>query len=211
MQIDKIILLGGDLALIDNSFAAIRPPYSKRVTVNYTFGKNADDRWGNEPASVWGVTFPKDVQVNETKAECSGSCLVDLTAILAQSVTPAWSIRGKKHPAKLSPDGFRRNVVGTVVHELMHVMQGWQIGQRFRRAVLEETLNAKNRASDYSQKNQDMPESAYFQDMFESGARDFTSRWMDAHGEEIRGGAFNFLLPMSVMRGLFPDVPGAYP
>lgn len=211
MQLDSIILTGRELALVDSTLVAPRPQFAKRVTLNFTNGKQNDARWGNEPAGVFGATFAKDVVVDEVAHECRGMCLIDLYIILVRSNSPAQTIGRQKIPAKLSPIFFRFQAVTTVVHELAHVAQGWQLGKRFAREMLEEKISARNRAADYAKANPDtMPDDPYLQNVFERGARDFVARWIQRNAAGVHAGEFDFLLPMATMRDIFPDQPKAF-
>ena len=59
------------------------------------------------------------------------------------------------------------------------------MGEDFPRDLEEEQKSATNRADDYSTANPEMPNSAYLQNQFESGARDFADRWMTQHADEV--------------------------
>jgi len=215
MQIDTIVLSGKDLAEVDNVFASVRPKFAKQVTLNYTDGKRSDARWEGQTSAIRGLTRPSDVHVVESKATCTASVLIDLYAVLTGSVTPAWSLRrdsssSQRVPATLSPAHFRLNTVATVVHELVHVFQGWQFAKRWAHELLDEKISVANRLQEHSQGNPIKRGDAYLENTFESSARDFTHRWMQAHAQEIHSGSFNFLLPMITMRGIFPDVRDVY-
>jgi hypothetical protein len=90
------------------------------------------------------------------------------------------------------------------------MMQGWQIGKRHGADVHEEVISAKNRSADYAKANRQMEDSAYSQNVFEKGAFDFEHRWIAQHRDEVHAGKFDFILPMTTMRGVFPDVRGVY-
>jgi hypothetical protein len=122
------------------------------------------------------------------------------------SFTPKWVQRGHVTPSTLSPNSLRYNLVISIVHELAHICQGWQLGKDFGRDFFEEKISSMGRAADYA----DMKDDAYLQNMFERGARDFAERWSEAHASEVHAGKFDFLLPMAIMRGMFPDVPNAF-
>lgn len=208
MQLDKIELNETDLAKIDGVFTSTRAGYKKSATVVFTNGKS-DPRWKGTKPDTFGVTFPQFNRVDEQGRSCKGMCLVDLYAHMAPSVTPAF--RGRQYiPAKLAPLGYRYMVVVTVVHELAHVLQAWEAGKRFFRDAIEERISATNRAADYAAVNEDMPNDPYLQDVYEKGARDFARRWSAENGESIHSGKWDFLLPMTTMRGIFQDAPNAY-
>jgi hypothetical protein len=209
MQLDKVILFAADLTRVDSSFADIRPTFAKQATIVFTNGKS-DPRWLGTRALALGATFPGMIEVNEPARTCSGACLVDLFAILTQSQTPAWVTPQKTIPPHASPGNFRVTTVLTIVHELHHVMQGWQIGKRYRADYREEVISATNRSEDYAKANAQMEDNGYIQNVFESGAFDFGNRWSAQHLDEVHAGKFDFLLPMTTMRGVFPDVPGVY-
>lgn len=209
MPLDKITITDVDLGRVDPMFLSTRPGYSKSATLVFTNGK-AEALWKSTSPQAFGATFPSFISVDETAKKCAGMCLIDLFTILSKCRTPAWTSGRQKIPARLSPDYFRYLTVISIVHELMHVCQGWQIGKRFGRDFLEEEISAANRADDYSAVNPDMQNSPYLQNMFESGARNFAERWGNTHADEVHRGKFDFLLPMAVMRGIFPDVPNVY-
>lgn len=209
MQLDKITLTDAELARIDVNFLTTRPDFTKQATVVFTNGKS-DLRWrGSSPASL-GVTFAQLNEVDDVKKRCTGTCLIDLFAIMGHSRTPKWVSRGQTIPASLSPALLRFTAVKTVVHELLHISQAWQIGKRFFIDTIQERISATNRATDYAAVNSDMPDDPYLQDMFERGARDFADRWGEAHRSEVHAGKYDFLLPMITLRGMFPDMPGAF-
>lgn len=209
MQLDQTVLMEADLARINSAFLTTRPGYSKRATVVFTNGKS-DPRWrGSSPASL-GVTFAQLNTVDDIKKSCTGTCLIDLFAIMGHSRTPKWVSRGQTISAALSPALIRFTAVKTVVHELLHISQAWQIGKRFLVESIQERISATNRAADYAAVNPDMPDDPYLQDMFERGARDFADRWGEAHRSEVHAGKYDFLLPMITLRGMFPDMPGAF-
>ncbi|MFT3735345.1 MAG: hypothetical protein QM776_10010 [Rhodocyclaceae bacterium] len=205
MQIDKVIINTQQLVQVDNVFGSLLPNYKKSVTINFTDGKVNDARWGNEPKITEGLTKPSGVNVDDASNTCTGSILIDLSQILSQSVSPAGRIGKQRFAAKLSSKTFRYKTVVVIVHELMHVHQGWQLGKGFARALLDEKIAATARAKANLAENPDSGDSAYMQNNFEQGARDFASRWSDANADDVHAGKFDFLLPMITMRGIFPD------
>ncbi len=209
MLLDKVVLTGHQLARIDGFFASTRPTYSKQVTILFTDGKS-DARWRGMTEGT-GVTFTPDVKVDEQKRRCTATCLVDLYACLGESKTQAWRPRGRAGTkTSVSPSMFRRGAILTVVHELVHVTQGWQIGKQFARDFEEEAISSFFRAADYARADPLELNSAYLQNMFERGAFDFTSRWMERCSDAVNAGEFDFLLPMATVRGIFADAPGVF-
>lgn len=210
MQLDSVVLGGRELALVDSSLVSPHPNLAKQVTVNFTNGKQGDARWGKERDGTFGATFPRDVVVDEAGGVCRGSCLIDLYVILTAAKLPRQTIGRQTIPAKLDEGFFRYLVVVTVVHELFHVAQGWTLGKRFARDMLEEKISAQNRAADYAGANPGMPADPYLQNVFESGARDFVERWKSLHAGAVHQGEFDFLVPIETLRAIFPDKPGAF-
>jgi len=212
MQLDKVILDGKQLAAVDNIFASVRPDFRKSVTVNFTDGKTNDPRWGKEKKQTQGLTKPSGVNVDTAASACTGNVLIDLTEILQAAWSPAQKVGNQRIAAGLSSKQFRYLSVICVVHELMHVHQGWQLGSGFARAMFDEKGRAEIRATENAQENarthsDSLETDAYLLNQFEQGARDFTVRWSSANSGDIHNGRFDFLLPMTTMRGIFPDKP----
>lgn len=209
MPIDSVNLTEIELGHVDPVFFSTRLGYSKRATVVFTSGKGEPIWSGFRPADLGGTSAAL-INVDEAARNCTGTCMVDLIAVGVDSKTPAFTSRGQTIPRHLSPNGFRYKMVITVVHELFHISQAWQIGNRFWLDDYQEAVSAQNRAEDYAGVNPNLPNNAYLQNMFESGARNFTDRWAPAHADEIHKGKFDFLLPMSTLKGMFPDVANAF-
>jgi len=206
LPVDEITLSGSSLAFIDSPFGGIRPEFKKQVTIVFTDGKS-DARWAGAPQTAFGRTLVGSVHISEREGRCSAICLVDLYALLTRSKTPEQTVGRSTIPPALSPRLFRYLVVETIVHELAHVAQGWQLGESFARDLQEEQISATARAKEYADKNPEMPDSAERQNQFERGARDFADRWMNQHADDVHAGNFDFLLPIIVLRGEFRDLP----
>ena len=210
MQLDTVKLRANDLAIVDGIFASFKSHYSRAVTINFTDGKINDLRWGREPEQTVGLTNPSNVQVDEGRQSCTASVLIDIWALVGNSVTPESKVGRQTIPRALSPKAFRYNAIIAVVHELAHVLQGWQLGRNFAKDLFDEKISAAARAEDYSAINPDMPNSPYLQNQFESGARDFVSRWSSNNRDKVHTGRFDFMLPMTTVRGIFWDSPGIF-
>jgi hypothetical protein len=209
MALDQISLTGPQLGRIDHLFLTIRDTYAKRATIVFTNGKS-DDRWLDKSPATPGQTLIKDVRVDAARKECSAVCLIDLYATLVKSSESSRSRRGSRNGP--DPLAFRRTTVLAVVHELLHAAQGWQLGQAFEREYVEEAESSIVRAYDAARARNELPiVSPYLENAFERGAFDFVSRWYDTHLVEMNDGKFDFLLPRTTMRGVFPDFPGAFP
>lgn len=212
MHLDTVSLTGQDLAKVDNTFATIHPDYTQLVVVVFTAGKKSDPRWAGARERAWGQTRPREVAVDDRRHACTATVLVDLYEILKSSRPPPSTIAGRRVPDQpVSPGGFRYRVVTTIVHELAHVHQGWQLGRRFFRDLAEETMSAQARHQDYADANPGMVADPYLQNAFEAGARDFAARWVEHKGDGIEAGRFDFLLPMNTMVGFFPDHADPFP
>lgn len=160
MALDQITLTGGQLARVDAVFTAVRPNYAKQVDLIFTDGK-ADHRWRTSSPGAQGKTPLEDLSVDDSKLRCSATCLVDLFATLKRSseelsrlsreswVVPEPLGRAPQRSApavQVNPDRFRRETILTIVHELGHVYQGWQIGNNSMRDELDETVSAYHQA-----------------------------------------------------------------
>lgn len=192
MQVDKVILGGKELAMIDASFAGIRPTHRKEVIVNFTDGKEFDTRWAGAAFNAWAITPLRTVQVNNVAKTCGAVIVVDLFEVMGRAVhpaTPHWQL-----PRTLTPDYLRLNIVRTIVHELAHVAQGWQIGKRFTREVLD------------SHPTPDDTGDPIALDIFARTARNFTERWWVANGDDVPQGRFDFVLPVSTLRGVMGPI-----
>jgi hypothetical protein len=211
MQLDTKVLSENELARVDPLFISVRPGHSKNVTLIFTSGK-ADPRWQDPlDSKEAGTTFPKSVSVNDAAKTCTGSCLIDLLQLLGDSYgTPYISPAGKRVPGQHQPSLFRLLVVETIVHELMHICQGWQIGNSFESQVREERKSSEIRQQDCQEMFPKALNCVYSQSMFENGSYNFDSRWSKAHRAEVHAGKFDFILPLTVMRGIFPDLPNVY-
>ena len=197
-MVDTRTVTARELALVDGAYVAALPTYAKRITLRFELNKQHNKAmWGKAAASrAWGYTDAREVVVDADRQECRGLCLFDLWEVLNGSVTPAWE--AKKIPAQLSPRTFRGHLVKTVVHELYHVLQGWRIGKDFALTVAKENLAAGPTPGEHGN------------GPLEAETRDFVTRWADRNADDMHTGKFDFLVPMGVVRGLFPDQPRAF-
>ena len=215
MILDKVYLTQPQLGLIDHWFLSIRPNYAKRVTLAFTYGKS-DDFWLDKTPTLRALTPIELVRVDSANAKCSASCVVDLWAALVdaskQLQVSQGSLSGPARTRKGRPDpaAFRRSIVLSVVHELCHIAQGWQIGARFVHDAEEEEISASYRAADLVSLKIDPLATPYEENVLEKGAFDFAGRWYTGHVREVNEGKFDFVLPRATVRGLFPDFPNAF-
>jgi len=207
MELDTLILSDSNLARIDPFFASIRQGYSKKVTLIFTSGKS-DPRWTGSTAD--GVTLPKLVRVDDEAKTCSGTSLIDLLKLLGTSYNPP-QVTGKRViPGNHQPNYFRLLVAEVIVHEIAHTCQGWQIGNNFEAYSREEKLTSAERQKDCREMFPNGSNCVFSKNMLEGGAYDFDGRWSKAHRAEVHAGKFDFMLPMTVMRGLFPNMKNVY-
>src|SRR5215467_5717455 len=146
MPLDQKTITEVELGLVDPIFFGTRLGYSKRVTLVFTDGKK-EALWNRCGADDFGCTAPRLIKVDEAARNCTATCVFDVFAIGKDSITPTWNLpRGGRTPANLTPDAFRYKMVLTIVHELVHVSQGWQTGKRFWLDRWQESVSAFNRA-----------------------------------------------------------------
>ena len=203
MQSETIALSETDLARIDPNLVSVRPGYAKNTTLTFTNGKG-DPRWGNSTAD--GLTKPEWVSVNDGAKTCSGTSLIDLIILKDKSLTRSMVTAGGKFIAggRPQPSYYRLLVVETIVHELMHVCQGWQIGGGFINFVKEERELSAIRQKEYDELYPNGLNGNALKSIFEVAAFNYDSRWIKAHAAEIHSGKFDFILPNTIIRGPSP-------
>ena len=96
------------------------------------------------------------------------------------------------------------------MHEITHICQGWEVGSSFDALIREERLASAQRLKDCLEMFPGGANCALSKNMFETGAYDFDSRWTKAHRDEVNAGKFDFMMPINLMRGLFPNMKNIY-
>ncbi len=178
MSRQVVSLANVQLVRLNPVFAAIRPGYTQRVEVVYTRGKS-DPLWVGVDKGALGCT--RDTTVRHNVKFLNAVIVVDLEKNVPAPRTDSFG-PGRSlviHPAVKE---IRLQVMATVVHELLHVVQRW---------VWDEQWCAM-----YSQANT----KGYRNNRYEQAAERSGIAWVNKNTANLSAGAFDFLIPMDTLK-----------
>jgi hypothetical protein len=193
-MVDKL-LTAAELHRVHRDFVALRPGHGLEITVRFERNKQENaPLWAGCSPEALGYTPVKHIVVDDTGRKSTGFCLIDLGRVLSSSIDTGGPQDKERRPR---PRYFRGKLVTTVVHEAFHVLQGWRLGKLELMATAQKEKEALARNPGELGK-------------LEREAREFASEWFSESSDAIHKGEYDFLVPMDLVRTLFPKDPGAF-
>jgi hypothetical protein len=181
-----ISLNNDDLARLHKVFATIRPGWSQRVEVIYTFGKT-DNAWAKggvapEEEGTAGVTV--STNVDERLKALTALVAIDLNyALLPEKIAkPSANRISQMTPAvEPVPEDKRERVFFILQHELLHVLQAWNWGNDWGNMYAQGGSN-------------------YGQNRYEQAARRHGLSWVKDNQTQLASGAYDRFAPIEDLR-----------
>lgn len=213
------ILRGPELLRLAPQVAMMHPGWDRRVTVWWTDGK--DEHWPDDTEDTGGSRVAGQMAHSKVWTEPSAwdqgqlleaTVLVDLKERIAKSAQPAYGQPALGGVMQVSIYPFRHEVFSTLCHELLHVAQAWELGDRFGAAYVAETFIGQvgdpfnlNPRPGFGAGSIFDPKRGYFRNSFEVDARQFGQKQLSANITDLNDGKFDDILPIERMKKMLGE------